>query len=167
MNDKGKKEAFKLLSEIFNTLSKYDDDIFNLAMSILNDKQMAKSLELMNSKTSNNAKRRGMLSHSEQEKKEILASISSKLRSRERFPTLDSMRNFMRNQKNIGIELLDLKNRNSLTRTYLQHIQNLPLEGLYKINDSITKQEHLTIDENNDRSLENWSKIILKKSKDD
>ncbi|WP_337029276.1 hypothetical protein [Pantoea agglomerans] len=167
MSEKDKREALKMLSEIFNVLSKYDDGVFNLAISFLKDKQITKSLELVKSKATRSMKKGEFISKAEAERKEVIALISSKLRSRDKFPTLDSMRNFMKNQSVIGIELLDLKTRHGLTRTYLEHVKSLPMERLKKINESLMNTENSSIDENNDRSLENWSKIILKKSKED
>lgn len=85
----------------------------------------------------------------------------SNILSSNTFKTKKELEFFIQEQKFVGVGLINFKTKQSIIDSFINAITQLSHEKLIEINHELTLNEKYKINNDDDRSLENWSRIIL------
>ncbi|WP_410688198.1 hypothetical protein [Citrobacter europaeus] len=172
MTTSSEKKTFALLSEIFSLIAKYGEENFHNAISKLNDPELVNALNKVKSssaiinksiKTSDKITNRAVKSPDEIFKTNLVKSIKSHLSNTKLFNTSQDVREYLERQKFVNPTLINKKSRQQMINTFCKQCDFLSIESLESILSELKNQPLHTSFHKDDRSLENWSDIILKK----
>lgn len=174
MTTSSEKKTFALLSEIFSLIAKYGEGNFHNAISKLNDPELVNALNKVKSsaiiksqsiKASSNITTRAAKSPDEILKLNLIKSIKNHLGNVKLFNTSKDVREYLERQRFVNPALINKKSRPQMINTFCKQCDFLSTETLESVLNQLNNQPLHAPSHKDDRSLENWSDIILKKDK--
>lgn len=172
MKNSSEKKTFALLSEIFSLIAKYGEENFHNAISKLDDPELVNSLNQVKSssiikkqsvKTSKRITNIAVKQPDEIARLASIKSIKDRLNNIKVFSTSKEVREYLERQRFVSPDLINKKSRQQMISSFCKQCSLLSSETLNSVLVELERKplhSHLNQD---DRSLENWSDIILKK----
>lgn len=168
------KKIHALTGEFFLLLAKYGKDTFISMSERLEYKDIDPAIKLVseklkNSKKVNIVKKSSFQGDIEQTMEDMTSTssngeikrIESILSNNLVFKTKRELELFINSQDFVGVGLINFKTRKSIVDSFIRVIQQISQNKIAMIyNTLISAERNITI-YNDDRSLENWSRIIL------
>ncbi|EEY8044765.1 hypothetical protein ACJQTL_001426 [Escherichia coli] len=171
MTTSSEKKTFTLLSEIFSLIAKYGEENFYNAISKLNDPELVKSLNQVKSAAITRKQSVKSSKHIVSTSKkptdmlniDLVNNIKNHLSNIRVFKETKDVRSYLENQKFVNPDLLNKRSRQQMISTFCKQCSYLTTETLELVISELERKPLHGHTHKDDRSLENWSDIILKK----
>lgn len=174
MKNSSEKKTFALLSEIFSLIAKYGEENFHNAISKLNDPEFVNSLNQVKSsavikkqsiKSSSKINTTSVKQPTEISKLELIKSIKDHFNNIKVFSSAKDVREYLERQRFVSPDLINKKSRQQMISSFCKQCSLLSSETLDSILSELERKPPRSHFNKDDRSLENWSDIILMKDK--
>lgn len=168
------KKIHALTGEFFLLLAKYGKDTFISMSERLEYNDIDPAIKLISEKLKKSKKMNVVKKNSLQDNIEQMieektpTSNSSEIKKIESilsnnliFRTKKELETFIKNQTVVGVGLINFKTRKSIIDSFINIIRQVSPNKTALIYENLTSAERSKTIDNDDRSLENWSRIIL------
>lgn len=172
MSETKEKRYYTILAEVFSLIAKYGEKDFIDSLEKLKDVSFINSLssaadfqkKIEPIRERSNKKKSYSVKKDYHPKMDLIKEIKSALSDKHYFKGISDVKLFLFNQSYINPELLDKRNRQRLVNSFCLYCESLSTDKLKTLHGEVlmllSDAPSKSID---DRSLEDWSNIILNK----